>query len=138
MLGLERKERKHVVDGRPQLGCPARPPSPNGRRDIVHDGNVRADFLHFARDPKIEIRAIHCDQGVRIEFQHFGGCLLHSGEQTRNPRQNFADAHDRNVADGENRFEAELAHQAAADPSETSSRLLAHQLGDQACSKRVA
>ena len=118
-FGLERQQRKNVIDIVSHHPCPPGPPSPDRRRDVFDDWNFRLGGAHAPCDAAGKARAVDDDQNVRAFFDDGSGGEAHEAQDSRQPARNGAKADDGKIVDGIEAREPLPRHIAAADAGET-------------------
>ena len=114
---LERQQSHDVVDAPPKLLGAAWAPSPELRRDVMHDGNARAAQL--MRKPHGEARGVDRDNGVGREPARFRRRLIDAPDEARQMRQHLGQTHHRKIAHGIEALEALRLALRTADAGKT-------------------
>ncbi len=117
-VGLEREQRQHVIDIGPHRARPARPPRPDGRRDVVDDRNPRRTGAHAFGDAMGEIGAVDDDENVGRRLDHGIGRLADAPQDRRQLPDHGGKPDDRQFLDRKARGEPLARHGTAADAFE--------------------
>src|SRR5690348_8676187 len=117
-FGLERQQRENVIDIAAQLLGAAGPPSPNRRRYVLDDRNLRSDAMNAPRYSTGEGRAVDDDKGMRSPRDDLRGCEPDQAQYRRQTARYGTKADDRQVADRIKADQAFLAHLASANAGE--------------------
>src|ERR1700722_12167289 len=117
-LRLERQQRQHAIDvSQHRLGA-AGPPRPDAGTDVIDDRQSRQRRPDTAGDAMSEVRAVDDNEDIGpVGDDHLSGPAdaRHKGRQ---PGQHRQDAHDGDVADRKQAFEALGLHSLATDAGE--------------------
>ena len=114
-LGLEGQNGEDMIDIAAHLACPARPPRPDARRDVVDDGDMRRPFAHALCHLMGEFGAVEDHERVGTLRDHGVDRLPDAPPNIRQAGQHVDEAHDGNFREREERRAALLGHQFAAD-----------------------
>ena len=136
---LEGQNGEDVIDIAAHLARPARPPSPDARRDIVDDRNLRRPPAHALGHLMGEFGAVEDHESVWTLRDHGVHRLPDTAPDVGQARQNVDETHDGKLRQREERRAALLFHQLATDALkfDRSCRLGAQRL-DELGAKRVA
>ena len=96
-LGLEGQNGEDVIDIAAHLACPAGPPRPDARRDVVDDGHVRRPFAHALCHLVGEFGAIEDHERVGRLRDHGVDRLPDAPPDIRQAGQHVNEAHDGDV-----------------------------------------
>jgi len=113
--GFERQDGEYAVDISAHRARPARPPSPDRRRDIIEYRNRRQAAAHAARHAVSEIRAVDDDQCVGVRSNHHLGGFADPPQNHRQTPRNGVKADDGQVVDRKRTLDPGRRHRAPAD-----------------------
>src|SRR5262245_44140325 len=102
-LWLKGQDAKNMVDITFHATRAPRAPSPDARRNIVDDRDVRRLAAYALGDLMGEFGTVENDKDVGIEFDHSSGALVDASQDVAEPRQHIERAHDRKLGQRKDR-----------------------------------
>ena len=115
---LERLEGEHVVDIGAHLARPPRPPRPHARADVIDDRQRRQPAADALGDGVREFGAVDDDDRVRAALHDGVDRAIDPPHDRGQARDDGAETHDGDVAEGKQAAQSLRRHGVAADPLE--------------------